>query len=94
MLRELRFSCRRLCICIAGFHDLSEIVEKRLAMRIVKRYSSRKELYRPMLSRHSVFADFVTKNEKGTHFHCRVCGCEVAMKAHCPGEFGRHFQSD
>ena len=49
-----------------------------------------------MLDRHPAFADFVTgaKDGKGTHFHCRVCDRDVAMKAHGSGEFSRHFRSD
>ena len=78
------------------FQELSEKVEQRLAKRPVKRYSSRNELHRRMLDRHPAFGDFVTgaKDGKGTHFHCRVCDRDVAMKAHGSGEFSRHFQSD
>ena len=28
------------------------------------------------------------------HFHCRVCGRDVAMKAHGSGGFSRCFRSD
>ena len=49
-----------------------------------------------MLSRHSVFADFVTgaKTGKAMHFHCSVRGRDAAIKAHGSGEFSRHFRSD
>ena len=49
-----------------------------------------------MLDRHPAFSDFVTgaKNGKGTHFHCRVCDRDVAMKAHGSEEFSRHCRSD
>ena len=49
-----------------------------------------------MLSRHPAFAHFVTgaKTGKSMHFHCRVCGRDVAMKTHGSGEFSRHFGSD
>ena len=71
-------------------------MEQRLAKRPVKKYSSRNELHRRMLDCHPAFGDFVTgaKDGKGTHFHCRVCDRDVAMKAHGSGEFSRHFRSD
>ena len=81
---------------VIEFQELSEKVEQRLAKRPVKKYSSRNELHRHMLDRHPAFGDFVTgaKDGKGTHFHCRVCDRDVAMKAHGSGEFSRHFRSD
>ena len=71
-------------------------VEKRLAKRTVKTYGNRNTLHRRMLSRHPAFPDFVTGTTtgEGTHFHCRVCKRDVAMKAQGSGEFGRNFRSD
>ena len=81
---------------VIEFQELSEKEEKRLAKRQVKKYSSRYELRRRMLSRHPAFADFVTgvKNGNGTHFHCRVCGRDVAMKILGSVEFGQLFRSE
>ena len=81
-------------MCVAEFQELSEKVEMRLAKRPVRKYSSRNELHRRMLSRHPAFGNFVTvaKTWKATHFHCSVCGRDVAMKAHGSGEFNRHFR--
>ena len=83
-------------MCVVELQDLSEKVERRLAKRPGKKYSSRNELHRRMLSRHPAFADFVTgaKTGKAMRFHCCVCGRDVAMKAHGSGEFSRHFRSD
>ena len=48
-----------------------------------------------MLGLNPLFQDFVSgpKNGRGTHFFCKVCKRDVAMKAHGSGEFGRHFYS-
>ena len=81
---------------VIEFQELSEKVEQRMAKRPVKKYCSRNELHRRMLDRLPAFGDFVTgaKDGNGTHFHCRVCDRDVAMKAHGSGEFSRHFRSD
>ena len=49
-----------------------------------------------MLGLHSAFPSFVSgpKNGQVTHFFCKVCKRDVAMKAHGSGEFIRHFGSD
>ena len=49
-----------------------------------------------MLNLHPAFPDFVSGPQSGNDkfFFCRVCRRDVGMKAHCSGEFARHFQSD
>ena len=49
-----------------------------------------------MLDLHPAYKSFVSgaKNGQATHFHCRVCCRDVAMKAKGSGEFKRLFDSD
>ena len=53
-------------------------------------------LHRRMLDSHPAYPSFVSGSKRGagTHFHCVMCKCDVAMNAHGSREFARHFQSD
>ena len=83
-------------VLFVELQEFSGKVEKRLAKRTVKTYGNSNTLHSRTLSRHPAFPDFVTGSTtgEGTHFHCRVCKRDVAMKAQGSGEFSRHFRSD
>ena len=53
-------------------------------------------MHRRMLDSHPAYPSFVSGSKRGagTHFHCVMCKCDVAMNAHGSREFARHFQSD
>ena len=81
---------------VSGFQEIDEKVESRLGKRRTKRYSSRNWLHLRLWDCHPAFRSFMTgaHNGLGTHFHCRVCDRDVAMKSHGSGEFSRHFESN
>ena len=97
VVRSLGFICAPIFVfCFTELQEFSGRVEKKLTKKVVKTYGSRNILHRRMLSRHPAFPDFVTGSKKGvgTHFNCRVCQRDVAMRSQGVGEFRRHFQSD
>ena len=81
---------------VIGSSDSAGKVEGRLGKRKTRKYSSCNVLHKRMLGLHPAFASFVAvpKNGLGTHFFCKVCKRDVAMKAQGSGEFVRHFGSD
>ena len=84
-------------VVATGFNDLVARVEERLgSTKKVEKYSSRKDLRRDMLELNPFYKDFVSgpKCGSGKFFFCRVCQCDVGMKAQGVGEFARHFRSD
>ena len=82
-------------MCVVDFQDLAEQVDNQLSKHKVKKYSSRNHLHKRMLGLNPLFREFVSgpKNGRGTHFYCKVCKRDVAMKAHSCGEFGRQLYS-
>ena len=83
----------RFPLLFVGFSQLSE---KIIDQRRTRTYGSHKHLHKRMLALHPVYPDFVSgpKCGKPTVFFCRLCQRDVRMKAHCAGEFKRHFSSD
>ena len=91
-------SCRSVSVTgvVLGISKLVEKVDDRLGKKRTRKYSSRNDLHKRMLGLHPAFPSFVAgpKNGQVTHFFCKVCKRDVAMKAHGSGEFIRHFGSD
>ena len=90
-------NCRFVSVTVVlGVSKLVEKVDDRLGKKRTRKYSSRNDLHKRMLGLHPAFPSFVAgpKNGQVTHFFCKVCKRDVAMKAHGSGEFVRHFGSD
>ena len=79
---------------VVGFNDLVEKVGSQLE-RPKKKYSSRNQLHRRMLSFNPLFKDFVTgaKRGSGDFFFCRVCKRDVKMGSHGSSEIIHHYES-
>ena len=82
--------------CVVCLNELSENVRDNMGKKRTEKYRSSNMLSKRRLGLNLLFADLVGGPECGreTHFDCKVCKRDVAMKAQCSGEFCGHYYSD